>query len=154
MAMKAAQLTHKVTLYTDGDEAVTAEVTAATAGLIQSKFSVEPRKIYQLRGNNADNSVTVEFADGSIKTEKFLVHNPETVAQGPFVAQLGLETTPAGDIKADYPFWQTSVPGVYAIGDCSTPYKVTPSSITSGCNTAVAICAELQAAKYIQASTG
>ncbi|KAK8112572.1 FAD/NAD(P)-binding domain-containing protein [Apiospora sp. TS-2023a] len=154
MAMNAAQLTDKVTLYTDGDDAVTADVTAATAGLLPSKFSVEPRKIYQLKSNDADDSVTVEFADGNIKVEKFLVHNPETVAQGPFAAQLGLEMTPAGDIKADYPFWQTSVPGVYAVGDCSTPYKVTPSSITSGCNAAVAVCAELQAAKYTKASSG
>ncbi|KAK7934692.1 FAD/NAD(P)-binding domain-containing protein [Apiospora marii] len=155
MALNAAQLTEKVTLYTNGDDAVTADVTAATASLLPSKFSVEPRQIYQLRRGNEDtDSVTVEFADGTIKTEKFLVHNPATVAQGPFVKQLGLETTEAGDIRADYPFWQTSVPGVYAVGDCSTPYKVTPSSITSGCNAAVAVCAELQAAKYTKPSTG
>ncbi|KAK7995847.1 FAD/NAD(P)-binding domain-containing protein [Apiospora marii] len=148
MALNAAQLTEKVTLYTNGDDAVTADVTAATASLLPSKFSVEPRQIYQLRRGNEDtDSVTVAFADGTIKTEKFLVHNPATVAQGPF-------TTEAGDIRADYPFWQTSVPGVYAVGDCSTPYKVTPSSITSGCNAAVAVCAELQAAKYTKPSTG
>lgn len=70
------------------------------------------------------------------------------------MAQLGLEITPAGNTKADYPFWGTSVPGVYAVGDCSTPYKVTPSSITSGCNAAVVVCAELQAAKYTQPSAG
>lgn len=154
MAMNAAQLTDKVTLYTNGDDAVTADVTAATSNLLPSKFSVEPRKIYQLKSSDADNSVTVDLADGATRTETFLVHNPATVAQGPFAAQLGLETTAAGDIQADYPFWQASVPGVYAVGDCSTPYKVTPSSITSGCNAAVAVCAELQAAKYAKPSTG
>ncbi|KAK8063307.1 thioredoxin reductase glit-like protein [Apiospora saccharicola] len=153
MAQNAAQLTDNVTLYSNGDDAMTAEVKTAASVLIPSKFSVEPRKIKQLTANDSDNSVTVEFEDGSTKIEKFLVHNPETTASGPFVGQLGLETAPGGDIKADYPFWGTSVPGVYAIGDCSTPYKVTPSSITSGCNAAVAVCAELQAAKYTQTAT-
>ncbi|KAK7959850.1 thioredoxin reductase GliT [Apiospora aurea] len=139
MAQNAAQLTDKVALYTNGDDVMTAEVTTAASLLIQSKFNVETRKIKQLTGNDADNSVTVEFEDGTTKVEKFLVHNPETTAQGPFVDQLGLETTVAGDIKADYPFWGTNVPGVYAVGDCSTPYKMTPSAITSGCNAAVAI---------------
>ncbi|KAK8030139.1 FAD/NAD(P)-binding domain-containing protein [Apiospora rasikravindrae] len=153
MAQNAAQLTDQVTLYTNGDAAMTAEVTTAASVLNPSNFSVDARKIKQLTANDADNSsVTVEFEDGTAKVEMFLVHNPETTAQGPFVDQLGLETTASGDIKADYPFWGTSVPGVYAVGDCSTPYKVTPSAITSGCNAAVAVCAELQAAKYMRPS--
>jgi thioredoxin reductase len=150
MAQNAAQLTEKVTLYTNGDDAVASELKPMVSTLILSKFSIETRKIKQLIGGDSADSVTVEFEDGTSKVEKFLVHNPETAAQGPFVAQLGLATTPLGDIQADGPFYQTSVPGVYAVGDCSTPYKVTPSSITSGCNAAVAASAEIQADKYIQ----
>lgn len=153
MAQNAAQLTEKVTMYTNGDDTMTAEVKTAASVLIPCKFGVETRKIKQLTGSDANDFVTVEFEDGTTKVETFLVHNPETTTSGPFVSQLGLETTPGGDIKADYPFWGTSVAGVYAVGDCSTPYKVTPSSITSGCNAAVAVCAELQAAKYTQPST-
>ena len=148
MAQNAAQLSDQVTIYTNGDGNVTAELTPTFSALVESKFVIEPRQIKRLVGNGEDNSVTVEFVDGSSKKEKFLVHSPQTSPQGPFVAQLGLAVTPMGDIKADGPFYQTNVPGVYAIGDCSTPYKVIPSSITSGCNAAVAASAEVQAAKY------
>jgi gliotoxin/aspirochlorine biosynthesis thioredoxin reductase len=148
MAQNAAQLTNEVTLYTNGDDAVLSELKPMVGGLDQSKFKSDTRKIKQLAAGDAEDSVIVEFDDGTTKSEKFLVHNPQTTAQGPFVAQLGLATTPGGDIQADGPFYQTSVPGVYAVGDCSTPYKVTPSSITSGCNAAVAAAAEIQAAKY------
>lgn len=166
MAMNAAQLTHKVTLYTHGDDAMAAElqassVVASKLNVQTRKFSVEPRKIRQLLASGGKDPsdptleynpevVLVEFEDGTTKHEQFLVHSPATAAQGPFVQQLGLETTGAGDIRADYPFWQTSVAGVYAVGDCSTPYKVTPGAIASGCNAAVAVCAEIQAAKYTQ----
>ncbi|PVH95161.1 FAD/NAD(P)-binding domain-containing protein [Periconia macrospinosa] len=150
MAQNAAQLAEKVVLYTNGDDAVTSELQPIVSTLVQSKFSIETRKIKQLVEGESADSVTVEFEDGTSKSEKFLVHNPKTTAQGPFVAQLGLATTPLGDIQADGPFYATSVPGVYAVGDCSTPYKVIPSSITSGCNAAVAVSAEIQAAKYTQ----
>ncbi|KAH7306009.1 hypothetical protein B0I35DRAFT_381475 [Stachybotrys elegans] len=147
MALNGAQLTDTVTIYTNGDENVTTEIRSAVATLVESKFAVETRKIKRLLDKGGD-AISVEFEDGSVQDERFLVHNPETRAQGPFVEQLGLDTTPSGDIKADYPFWGTSVPGVYAVGDCSTPYKVIPSAITSGCNAAVAVAAELQSAKY------
>lgn len=150
MAQNAAQLTNEVTLYTNGDDAVLSELKPMVSGLDQSKFKIETRKIKRLLTDETEASVTVQLEDGTNKLEKFLVHNPQTIAQGPFVAQLGLATTPGGDIQADGPFYQTSVPGVYAVGDCSTPYKVTPSSITSGCNAAVAAAAEIQAAKYAQ----
>ncbi|KAI5923509.1 hypothetical protein F4810DRAFT_209092 [Camillea tinctor] len=150
MAQNAAQLTNQVTLYTNGDEAVQAGLQPIVSTLTESKFNIETRKIKRLLANDRDNSVTVEFDDGSSKEEKFLVHNPQTSPQGPFVDQLGLAITPMGDIQADGPFYQTSVSGIFAVGDCSTPYKVVPSAITSGCNAGVAASAEIQAAKYTQ----
>lgn len=89
-------------------------------------------------------SVTLEFADGASKKEKFLVNNPLTMTSGPFVEQLGLATTSTGDIQAEAPFYQTSVRGVFAAGDCITPYKVIPGAISSGCNAAVGAATQLQ----------
>lgn len=148
MAQNAAQLTDKVTLYTNGNDTAESELKPLVSTLTQSKFSIEARKIKKLLGADSGDSVTVEFRDGTSKVEKFLAHNPETTAQGPFTTQLGLAVTPQGDIEAAGPFYQTSVAGVYAVGDCSTLYKVIPSSLTSGCNAAVAASAEIQAAKY------
>lgn len=86
----------------------------------------------------------LEFEDGTTKQEKFLVHQPLTVPSGPFVQQLGLTTSPMGDIQAEAPFHQTSVRGVFAAGDCITPYKVIPGAISSGCNAAVGGSTQLQ----------
>ncbi|OTB01194.1 hypothetical protein M426DRAFT_14771 [Hypoxylon sp. CI-4A] len=146
MAENAAQLSDSVTLYTHGNSDLAAQL--STTG--SSKFKVESRPIKRLLESTDENSVTVEFEDGTKKEEKFLVHNPQTSVQGPFVSQLGLTLTPMGDIAADAPMYQTNIRGVFAAGDCITPYKVTPGAISSGCNAAVAASTQLQAEKYGQ----
>ncbi|KAI0812888.1 FAD/NAD(P)-binding domain-containing protein [Xylaria sp. FL0064] len=139
MADNAAQLSENVTIYT-----------SAVAQSAKTKFMVEARKIKRLAAVDA-NSVTVEFVDGGQKEEKFLASHPLTTVQGPFVAQLGITLTPMGDIQADASaFHQTNVRGVFAAGDCITPYKVIPGAISSGCNAAVAVSTQLQAEKYGQ----
>ncbi|KAI1453654.1 FAD/NAD(P)-binding domain-containing protein [Annulohypoxylon moriforme] len=148
MAENAAQLSDSVTLYTHGNDDLTKQLVTVTNN---SKFKVEPRRIKRLVGNADVDSVTVEFEDGSSKWEKFLVHNPQTSVQGPFVEQLGVALTQMGDVQADAPVHQTSVRGVFAAGDCITPYKVTAGAISSGCNAAVAASTQLQAEKYGQA---
>ncbi|KAI1662007.1 hypothetical protein F4813DRAFT_384722 [Daldinia decipiens] len=126
MAENAAQHSDSVTLYTHGND----EMAAQLSPIANSKFKVEPRQIRRLRENAQANSVIVEFVDGSSKEEKFLVHNPQTSVQGPFVSQLGITLTPMGDIQADAP--------------------VIPGAISSGCNAAVAASTQLQAEKYDQ----
>ncbi|KAI0423892.1 FAD/NAD(P)-binding domain-containing protein [Xylaria sp. FL1042] len=146
MAENAAQLSKTVSLYTDGNE----DMASQLASVQSSQFKVEARKIKRLTASKTSNSVTVEFTDGTQKEEKFLVHNPLTSVKGPFVAQLGIALTPMGDVQADAPAHQTSVRGVFAAGDCITPYKVIPGAISSGCNAAVAASTQLQAEKYGQ----
>ncbi|KAI1357075.1 FAD/NAD(P)-binding domain-containing protein [Xylaria sp. FL0043] len=146
MAENAAQLSDTVTIYTQDNE----ELTAQLQPVAHSKFKIDPRQIEYLTENPKDGSVTVHFSDGTQKEEKFLVHNPLTSVQGPFVTQLGIALSPMGDIIADAPAHQTSVRGVFAAGDCITPYKVIPGAISSGCNAAVAVSTQLQAEKYGQ----
>ncbi|KAI1116644.1 FAD/NAD(P)-binding domain-containing protein [Nemania sp. NC0429] len=149
MADNAAQLGENVTIYTSGNEELASQL-SAIAQSAKSKFTVEARKIKRLAAAGA-NSVTVEFEDGGHREEKFLAYHPLTTVQGPFVAQLGLTLSPMGDIQADASaFHQTNVRGVFAAGDCITPYKVIPGAISSGCNAAVAATTQLQAEKYGQ----
>lgn len=150
LAQNAAQLTDQATIYTNSNDDLTAELKPLVSTLVESKFKIDTRKIKRLLPNDRFKSVLVEFVDGSSKEEKFLVHNPETSPQGPFADQLGLATTASGDIQTDGPFWQTNVAGVFAVGDCSTPYKAIPSAISSGCNAAVMASAEIQAVKFSQ----
>lgn len=151
-AANAAQLAGRVTLYANGDKALAAGL--KTAARKQAGWTVEPRKIRRLaaaatgeEGGESD-SVAVEFEDGSSRREKFLVNQPLTVPGGPFVGQLGLATSPLGDIQADPPFHQTTVRGVFAAGDCMTPNKVVPTAIASGSNAAVGASTQLQSEKY------
>ncbi|KAI1077142.1 FAD/NAD(P)-binding domain-containing protein [Whalleya microplaca] len=129
MAENAAQLSDKVTVYTHGN----GDLTVQLSTIADSKFKVEPRQIKRLLNNTQANSVTVEFEDGSSNQEKFL---------------LGIALTPMGDIVAEAPMHQSSVRGVFAAGDCITPYKVMPGAISSGCNAAVAASTQLLAEKH------
>ncbi|KAK7703594.1 hypothetical protein SLS64_008907 [Diaporthe eres] len=151
-AANAAQLAGRVTLYANGDKALAAGL--KTAARKQAGWTVEPRKIKRLAAaatgeeDGESDSVAVEFEDGSSRREKFLVNQPLTVPGGPFVGQLGLATSPLGDIQADPPFHQTTVRGVFAAGDCMTPNKVVPTAIASGSNAAVGASTQLQSEKY------
>lgn len=142
LAETAAALSKVVTIYTNGAGELADQLTAS----LKTPFVVDSRPIRCLVGS-ADR-ITLEFADGSIATETFLVHNPLTTVKGPFVEQLGLETNPMGDIQAEAPAFQTNVRGVFAAGDIITPYKVIPGAISSGCNAAVAASAQLGAERF------
>ncbi|RYP05754.1 hypothetical protein DL764_003571 [Monosporascus ibericus] len=131
MAHSAAQLSDQVTIYTNGDEEVAPELKPLMSSLVACKFSIE----------HAKSSVLLENWPARL-------HH---VVRAPSWLRLGLATTPLSDIRAEAPPWQTSSPSVIAVGDCSTPFKVVPSAITSGCNAAVADSAEIQAAKFSQA---
>ncbi|KAG6355090.1 hypothetical protein INS49_004171 [Diaporthe citri] len=133
-AENASQLSENVTFYTHGNEALTASLEPTVNK--KGNWTAQPRVAKRLVRADGD-SVTLEFGDGTTKKEKFIVHQPLTVASGPFVQQLGLATTPMGDIQAEGPVHQTSVRGIFAAGDCMTPYKVIPGAISTGCNAAV-----------------
>lgn len=143
----ASQLSENVTFYTHGDDTLATGLKASTSS--KETWTVDSRRIKGLaKSAGSSQAVTVEFEDGTTKEEKFLVGQPLTVPGGPFVQQLGLATTPMGDIQADAPFHQTSVRGVFAAGDCITPYKVIPGAMSSGCNAAVGVSTQLQAEKH------
>lgn len=81
------------------------------------------------------------------------MHNPNTQVKGSLARQLGLDLSPSfvpgtGDVAAAAPFHQTSIRGVFAAGDCITPYKVVAGAISSGCNAAVAASAQWLAEKH------
>ncbi|KAH7109294.1 hypothetical protein B0J11DRAFT_512951 [Dendryphion nanum] len=143
-ADNAAQLAKHITIYTNGSQEVHAQLTAM---LPNSPFQIESRAIARLASKDED-EVTIEFSDGTTTCVSFLVHNPLTTPQGPFVQQLGLQMSPMGDIQADAPFYQTTIKGVFAAGDCVTPFKVIPHAIASGNFAAVAAATQIQAEKY------
>lgn len=74
---------------------------------------------------------------------KIQAHKPKTEVNGPFARQLSLELTDEGDIKTTSPFYESSVPGVFAIGDCSTPLKATSQAVAMGTFAAAGVAIQL-----------
>ncbi|OJD15155.1 hypothetical protein AJ78_04580 [Emergomyces pasteurianus Ep9510] len=156
LAENAANLSSSVTIYTHGSQELSAQLQSSLRNSSQEKFKVDSRFISRLSLIKSDGKpagVELTFNDGTSVIEGFLVHNPFTKINGPFVQQLGIETTPSpvpgiGDIAANFPAFQTSVRGIFAAGDCITQYKVIAGAISSGCNAAVAASAQLLAEKY------
>lgn len=72
------------------------------------------------------------------------VHKPRTKVNGPFVHQLSLELTEKGDIKTIPPFYESSVAGVFAVGDCSTPLKAVSQAVAMGTFGAAGVAQQLE----------
>lgn len=134
--LKLAGDTHKfarrVHLYTNGNEEITVKLKALALAQQISFAHVIGQRITKLVKEKERAAVQVELEDKTCYTEGFLVHQPYTKLGGTLPAQLGVETTPMGDIKVQHPFPATSVPGVYAAGDCASPFKNASMAIASG----------------------
>lgn len=128
-------LAKHVVIYTDGDAQLAEEVTAQVKD--ESNITIENRKIARLDLVASGPEVDVRFEVGEKKREGFLTHGPYTEQSAPFAKQLGLELTPTGDIKTEAPFNATSVPGIYAAGDCATPFKSVVQAMQMGTFAAV-----------------
>jgi gliotoxin/aspirochlorine biosynthesis thioredoxin reductase len=157
-AETAGQLSAQVTIYTNGSEDLGVQInqalSQATATTGEGKFKVDSRSISRLSlvygSDGQPTALELTFSDDTTATEAFLVHNPLTQVKWSIAGQLGLELTPSpipgnGDISANAPMHQTSLRGVFAAGDCITPYKMIPGAISSGCNAAVAASTQLLA---------
>ena len=93
---------------------------------------VDSRKIKKLVKDVNQAEVTIHFEDGTEKAEAFLGAAPKTVLRGKFIDQLGLERGPGGEILTTPPFLQTSVKGIFAAGDNSSPMKIIATALSTG----------------------
>ena len=150
MARFANRLAKKIVIYTNGNEAVATDINALISGAKpESKtakcISVDDRKIKKFVKRNKEGEIEIVFENGESKIEGFLAHTPKGQLNGPFVEQLGLEVTPTGDYKVNPPFNETSVSGVFAAGDSSSPIKMVTLGVSSGALCAGGICTSIEA---------
>ncbi|KNG82810.1 thioredoxin reductase GliT-like protein [Aspergillus nomiae NRRL 13137] len=144
-ARMARRFSTTVTVYTDGAEelAHTLEESASGTGI-----KVDRRKISKLVKGPGASDVQIVFEDGTQVTEGFLTHKPKTESNAPFAEQLGLQLAPTADIETTAPFYSTSVPGVFAAGDCAVPVKVVAMAMASGVSVAGGLAGQLQDELY------
>lgn len=117
--------TPNVTVYTNGDEALAQEI--STAG-----FPTNTTKVRNLIKLPDSSHVEIVFETGEREVEGFLVHRPRTVQRSPFAEKLNLQLTMTDEIEVSSPFLETSLPGVFAAGDCASPVKLVSNAVTMG----------------------
>lgn len=140
-AHMAKQLAKSVTIYSNGDDALGDQLETLIAG--NNHFKLDRRRITKMEmantargdgsGDHDRSDITLTFDKGEPVTEGFISHAPKYKVNGPFVEQLGLELADNGaDIKTINMFYETTVPGVYAVGDCSVNPKAVVTAAGSG----------------------
>lgn len=147
MARNGAQLSNAVTIYTNGSTKRAEAFEAATVA--KEPFKADSRRIKKFELGPTGSGVLITFEDGSTRAEGFLAHKPDMRLRNNYLAeQLGLETTPTGDIKVIPPFGETSVPGCFAAGDNSSMFKMVSNAIHAGALAASGVAAHVQSRYY------
>lgn len=141
MARMAANLAEHVTIYCHGNEELTAKF---EKDLETKDVTVEPRKVTAVE--KSGDGLRVYFEDGGFAEERFLANAPSIRLNGSFHEQLGLGVEPIGFIKAEPPFNETAIPGVFVAGDCGTMLKAVPQAIAMGSLAAGGLVAQLASA--------
>ncbi|GES62225.1 thioredoxin reductase GliT [Aspergillus terreus] len=148
LARMAQRLSEMVTVYTNGNEQLVAEIQRAAESSINTTpwLKFDARRIRRFEKGAISQTVVVHFGEtDKPKVEGFLVYNPQTEVNGPLAKQLALTMTEGGDIQTTSPFHETSVPGVFAVGDCATPFKAVTPAVAMGSQAAGGLVAQLQA---------
>jgi thioredoxin reductase len=114
--------------------------------LERAGVAVDERPVSGLRGTG-DVLEAVRFADGEeLERDGLLVHAP-LEQRGPLAAELGATFAERGGVDVDG-FGRTVVPGLYAVGDVSTPMPQVAAAIAEGSATAAAANMDVVAAEH------
>lgn len=148
-ARQVLRMSQSVTLYTDGNESFAKDLEAVLeAAPEKAPVKIDTRKLSKLSKGPERAQVMLHFDDGASATEAFLASKPKTRLRGSLHEQLGLELSPAKLIKANPPFNQTSVQGVFAAGDCTNPMQTVTQALYSGTCTGAGAPSQIQAEQY------
>lgn len=147
---QCAQITTKVIAYTNGNADLTASLTKAIVST--GTFAVDSRQIQRLEKSWDRAKVVIHFQDGSTVTEAFLAHRPGTKLRGSLTEQLGCNLAPHGGILVTPPYNKTSIHGVFAAGDVTSPMRIVTNAMFTGTTAAAGALSQLQAEKHGHAS--
>ncbi|KAI8277822.1 Thioredoxin reductase [Colletotrichum sp. SAR11_57] len=124
LARMAKRLARKVTIYTNGASELKDQIVTSLGK--DPIIELDDRRVIRLE-------------------KVFVVHKPKTQVNGPFVEQLQLELTEAGAIKTSQPFYETTVQGVFAVGDCASTMPAVVNALAMGAFAAGGLVAQLGA---------
>jgi thioredoxin reductase len=130
MAPLILQWSRDLLLCTGGGELADSD----RATLIRLGVRIIDTRVQRLEGNA--HLERIVFADGSVERRRALFLRPAQVLASDLPQQLGCELTEAGHIRVG-PDQQTSVPGVYAAGDATTPLQQIVVAAAAGAQAAM-----------------
>jgi pyruvate/2-oxoglutarate dehydrogenase complex dihydrolipoamide dehydrogenase (E3) component len=126
----AKRLSKHVTIYTNNHPDFASSFDPL---LRNANMTVDTRSIASVSLVEQGPQVELTFSDGSKHVEGFLVGHPKMEQRAKhLVEQLGLETTPSGEIQVTAPWNETSLEGCYAAGDAMTPMRVVVQALQTG----------------------
>jgi len=148
LALEAKSLAKQVTIFTHGNDDLAAKVGAALSRWPQGLYTIDTRAIKQLIKGRSRSDVIIEFEDGEKTIVNYIVHRPIPELPGQLHQDLALEIDNSGIInpgfiKVSGLFNETSVPGIFAVGDCASAFKVVVSGVNMGAFCAAGISAQL-----------
>jgi gliotoxin/aspirochlorine biosynthesis thioredoxin reductase len=118
---------------TESSDSIPDDIKQKLAVLQASGVKIMPYKKVAKISEDTSGDLVVHISDGSTYIVSWILYKPKKVlSTQELVTDLGLEMTLAGDIKIDGMFQQTSVPGVFAAGDCATMLKQIPMAVSQG----------------------
>ncbi|KAM0750276.1 FAD/NAD(P)-binding domain-containing protein [Meredithblackwellia eburnea MCA 4105] len=144
-AMMASRFVPKITLYTNGSLTSELKKDDRVVRLEKKGFKFDDRKILRLEPDSRSSEerektrtfreLKIHFETAEPATVAFLGYKGQT--ELPAIAKkvatgLGLTFTPNGEIEVQGPMQGTSVPGVFAAGDCQTMLKQVHVAVSSG----------------------
>lgn len=144
-ARSATQFVSGITIYTNGSESL---VTTLKPQLPDGLVKIDTRTIKEFHKGPEHSQIILEFEDGTNVTEAFLVHLPHSEQASPIAAQLSLPLTEGGAIEVSEPFYETKLPGVFAVGDCASATKFVIQSAAMGGFAAAGAAMQLEAENW------
>ena len=133
------KFTKDVTVYTNGQSHLVPGIAAA---IEPTGARIDDRNIKRFVPGSEGSEIIIAFEDGEQKVESFVVHQPATKVPS-FVEKLGLEISERGDVVVAMAFYQTKVLGVFAAGDCASPFKIISNAMLMGANAGAGLAREL-----------
>ncbi|MFD2162728.1 NAD(P)/FAD-dependent oxidoreductase [Paradesertivirga mongoliensis] len=127
LAPLVKNLTRKLSIFTNGKSSLSEEQRKKLATHDIKVIETEIDRIEHIEGQIQH----LIFTDGSSTPLKALYAKLPFVQHTDIPQKFGCELTEHGFIKTDA-FLQTTIPGVYACGDCTTPMRSVASAVTTG----------------------
>lgn len=131
MAYELAKLisnwTDKLTVFTNGPSTLKAE---QTAKLNAKGIEIVTKEIAEIKHENGKVS-QIQFTDGASQPINAIYARPAMKQHCNLPEQLGCELTETGHVKVDF-MQKTTVKGVYAAGDCTSPLRAVAAAVASG----------------------